>query len=414
MKTVLAAAALAALLCACAPLSGGDGCAGALAALQQRYKGSFTEFFKVRDEGAPGAPALKGVTTEPEALAALRRSCGEACAAGVRLLPDAGRLGGRTWALVSAPVATFHNAPAYTGAIETQAVLGTPLRLLDRSGNWFLAQSPEGCIEWVNGSQVKRLTEQELADWNARERVIVTAPELPLTEEGTGAPLGLATGGSVLALESELPGGMLRIRMPEGGAALLPREGTAPLLSWSRGKEALSRQNPGAFREEIARTALSLLGRSYLWAGASTLAMDCSGFTQTVWRMNGLIIPRNSRQQAYVAPKLPGEASAPYPAGELLFFGSRGDPGKAPRVGHVGIALGNSRFIHALGRVRTASLSPGSPEYDAYNAGRFLWATPMPAEAPAGGCVTRYHDNPFFSARPAPLAPCRHFRDDAP
>ena len=57
--------------------------------------------------------------------------------------------------------------------------------------------------------------------------------------------------------------------------------------------------------------------------------------------------------------------------GDLVFFGRKDTA--APKVSHVGIYLGEGRFIHSLGLVQIGSLYPDDPLYDAFNAGRYLF-----------------------------------------
>jgi len=106
-------------------------------------------------------------------------------------------------------------------------------------------------------------------------------------------------------------------------------------------------------RDELVRSARSFLGVPYLWGGTSAeTGFDCSGLTMTVYQLNGLDLPRTSREQ--FAAGNPVERSS-LEKGDLLFF-SRG----GGKVTHVGIYAGNSRFIHAAGRgkqIRIDSLS---------------------------------------------------------
>ena len=112
-------------------------------------------------------------------------------------------------------------------------------------------------------------------------------------------------------------------------------------------------------------------GFPYLWAGMSPKGMDCSGFVRAVLFLHDIIIPRDASQQAPMGERIMGTADLQ--KGDLVFFG-RKDTVKT-RVSHVGIYLGGGRFIHSLGLVKTASLDPSAPDYDAYNAGRYLFAS---------------------------------------
>lgn len=109
-------------------------------------------------------------------------------------------------------------------------------------------------------------------------------------------------------------------------------------------------------QEDLVQTAQRFIGTPYRWGGASARSgFDCSGLTMTVYRLNALELPRNSRAQFQAGRPVPRGALQ---KGDLVFFatGSRG------RVSHVGVYSGQGQFIHAPGRgktIRTASLSNG-------------------------------------------------------
>lgn len=97
--------------------------------------------------------------------------------------------------------------------------------------------------------------------------------------------------------------------------------------------------------DALLKTARSYYGVPYRTGGVSRSGMDCSGFTQTVYRAIGLQLPRVSRDQATVGHNV---AKSDLQPGDLVFFGT-GTPG---RINHVGIVTDVSnpaaiRFIHA-------------------------------------------------------------------
>ena len=111
-----------------------------------------------------------------------------------------------------------------------------------------------------------------------------------------------------------------------------------------------------SLRENIARTAGRFIGTPYRWGGESIRkGFDCSGLTMTVYRLNGLELPRNSRSQFRAGKPVPGSALK---TGDLVFFSTNG----RRRVSHVGIYCGEGKFIHAPGRgkrIRISSLANG-------------------------------------------------------
>jgi hypothetical protein len=109
--------------------------------------------------------------------------------------------------------------------------------------------------------------------------------------------------------------------------------------------------------QKIVRTAGRYLGTPYRWGGESADdGFDCSGLTMTVYRLNGLDLPRNSRDQFRAGTPIKRSALR---QGDLVFFATGR---RSLRVTHVGIYTGGGRFIHAPGRgktIRSASLSNG-------------------------------------------------------
>ncbi|MDH3359343.1 MAG: NlpC/P60 family protein [Desulfobulbaceae bacterium] len=109
-----------------------------------------------------------------------------------------------------------------------------------------------------------------------------------------------------------------------------------------------------SLRKGLVKTAKRFLGVPYKWGGESSReGFDCSGLTMTVYRLNGMNLPRNSRQQYRAGRSVRKGELKP---GDLVFFATKG--GK--RINHVGIYLGGNRFIHAprTGKtIRVASLT---------------------------------------------------------
>ena len=94
-------------------------------------------------------------------------------------------------------------------------------------------------------------------------------------------------------------------------------------------------------RKSIVKTAKSFLGIPYKWGGTNAEdGFDCSGLTMAVYQLNGLDLPRTSRQQFKAGYKV---QLYELRKGDLVFFDTAGKN----RVSHVGIYAGNNTFIHA-------------------------------------------------------------------
>jgi cell wall-associated NlpC family hydrolase len=109
-------------------------------------------------------------------------------------------------------------------------------------------------------------------------------------------------------------------------------------------------------RENIVETAKRYIGIPYRWGGESPqYGFDCSGFTMVVYRINGLYLPRSSRQQWRAGKFIPRNQLL---KGDLVFFATSG----GSKVSHVGLYMGDNKFLHAPGRgrkIKVASLTDG-------------------------------------------------------
>jgi hypothetical protein len=115
--------------------------------------------------------------------------------------------------------------------------------------------------------------------------------------------------------------------------------------------EFLKHQFEGKFvseifpKEHLIETALLYLNTPYFWGGKTPFGIDCSGFTQMVYKLNGYRLLRDASQQATQGEALSFiEESEP---GDLAFFDN--DEGK---ITHVGIIMADNYIIHAHGKVR--------------------------------------------------------------
>lgn len=98
-------------------------------------------------------------------------------------------------------------------------------------------------------------------------------------------------------------------------------------------------------KENLIHTAFMYLNSPYLWGGKTPFGIDCSGFTQMVYKLNGYSILRDASQQATQGEALSFiEESEP---GDLAFFDN--EEGK---IIHVGIIMEDNHIIHAHGKVR--------------------------------------------------------------
>jgi cell wall-associated NlpC family hydrolase len=110
-------------------------------------------------------------------------------------------------------------------------------------------------------------------------------------------------------------------------------------------------------RNQIVISAKQYIGVPYQWGGESSgTGFDCSGLTMVVYQLNGLDLPRSSRQQWKSGRPVKRSQLA---KGDLVFFATLG----GRRVSHVGIYTGNGKFLHAPRRGRKITISSLSSTY---------------------------------------------------
>ncbi len=98
-------------------------------------------------------------------------------------------------------------------------------------------------------------------------------------------------------------------------------------------------------KANIINTAFLYLNAPYLWGGKTPFGIDCSGFTQMVYKLNGFKLPRDASQQAKLGTTLSFIEESE--AGDLAFFDNA-----EGNITHVGIIMKNHYIIHASGKVR--------------------------------------------------------------
>lgn len=132
-----------------------------------------------------------------------------------------------------------------------------------------------------------------------------------------------------------------------------------------------ARRNDAALRRDsLVRLARAQLGRRYVYGGdRPDRGFDCSGLVRYVAQLVGLRLPRTAALQALLGRPIDVAALQP---GDLLFFGTA-----AGRVTHVGLYVGNGRYVHASSAAGQVVEAPFRP--DRAGAYRWLGARRLPA-----------------------------------
>lgn len=301
----------------------------------------------------------------------------------IRLLPDSS-LGDKTWALATLSVSNIRSQPDNTSELVSQALMGTPMKVLDIKDNWYHVQTPEHYIGWMDAGGLQRLNPKEMEYWKKSNRYVfnlISGRVYDAKKLNSNVVSDLVLG-DLFEVEARVHR-FLRIRMPDGRIGYVRKKGCLSFGDWSKSE-------PNA--QSILSVAKQMMGFPYLWGGSSSKAIDCSGFVKLSYFSQGIILARDASQQARYGNAIDFKIVNNLQPGDLLFFGR-----SAQHITHVGIYQGKGNFIHSSGRVYISSIDPGDPKYN-------------PARNNVAACrvlnslntegIVRVKDHPWYSVQP--------------
>lgn len=313
---------------------------------------------------------LSGRTTLEEAHTALidaLRSKGYNVEDNVTRLPNRKVHGETIYGIINISTCALRSSADYSSEMVTQALLGMPVKIIERDG-WYRIQTPDNYLAWTHRVGIHPVTREELSAWNSAEKVIVTAHHgWVYTSAKTGSEVVSDVAGGCRLRYIGQKGKFYHVAYPDGREGYILKSISATESKW----RASLKQDA----ESIVATAKTLHGIPYLWGGTSAKGADCSGFVRTTLFMHDIIIPRDASQQAYTGEHIDIAADfSNLQVGDLIFFGQKATAKRRERVVHVGIYIGNKRFIHSQGDVRISSFDKDDELFDSYNLGRLLFA----------------------------------------
>jgi SH3-like domain-containing protein len=318
-------------------------------------------------QGEDGSVILHGETTNPKLHSELINTLNESgilFTDSIINLPDT-TINKKYFGLVTLSVINLRKFPEHSAELVSQAILGTPVLILKEEDSWLLIQTPDKYISWTEKSSLKLLTRSELTRWRNSERVIfLSCSGWVYSTESEKDVIGDLVSGAVLETKGR-SGDYVKILFPDGREGFVKSDLVAPFNTW---KKSISLS-----QESIVSVARTFMGLPYLWGGSSSKSVDCSGFVQSVYFRNGIILSRDASLQAQhgeVVDITSGFSNLK--TGDLLFFGSKGKNGA--RVTHVAIYLGDYEFIHASSRVMINSLDSTRNNYSGYRRNSILSA----------------------------------------
>lgn len=311
---------------------------------------------------------VKGSSNLPDAVSAFQKKLEAENISfidSIKILP-AEELEGKTKGVLKISAANLRGNPKHSAELVTQGTLGMPVNIFDKKGSWYLIQTPDKYIAWVDYGGVAPMNNEEFEAWKALEKIIYTETSgSSYTEADKNSQVvSDLVAGNILKLVAD-KGAFYEVEYPDGRVAYLIKEEAKPYKEWL--------SSLAHTKESLVATSKSLMGLPYLWGGTSPKGVDCSGFTKTVYFLNGMVIPRDASQQInegiLIDDTKDFDKLIP---GDLLFFGKKATETSKERIIHVGMWIGNNEFIHSAGRVHISSMDKNADNYDAYNYNRYL------------------------------------------
>jgi|TARA_R110000737_G_scaffold352788_1_gene400336 cell wall-associated NlpC family hydrolase len=223
------------------------------------------------------------------------------------------------YAFCSVSISPLRESPADSSEMVSQFIFGEIMEILETKNQWRKVKSlSDSYLGWLDEKCITKLNDEEVRDWKSSQILLFNATMVLESDEG---PIHLTKGAFVSKSDDEF-------RIGEKEFKIAQEKSSIPL--------------------EIAEIAKSYLNAPYLWGGKTLFGIDCSGFSQMVYRFKGISIPRDADLQAKVGEEISFSLKQ---EGDLAFFiNSKG------KIHHVGIVLSDNKIIHAHGWLRIDEL----------------------------------------------------------
>lgn len=323
-------------------------------------------FWNIHTAAVNDVFVLKGATTSEAAFVELEKMAQQNhLSFQVELLPE-NKFIENPWALVTLSVCNIRAEGRHSAELVTQALLGTPVKIYMEDDDWYLIQTPDRYFGWVDEAAISQKMNGELKEWKEQEKILYnqTSGHGYSSIDCNQPEMDLVMGDLMNVVRSNDK--TYEILLPDGRKAFVKKEESISTDIWKQKRLDV---------EQVLATASLFKGTPYLWGGTSPKMFDCSGFTKTVYYMQGLILHRDASQQTLYGELVDTDKGYDnLQPGDLLFFGRKETSDQPEKVTHVGLYLGGMKFIHASGKVRINSLDPKSEDYTEYYEKAFVRA----------------------------------------
>lgn len=239
----------------------------------------------------------------------------------------------QTRGVVTDSVANLYSEPSRAVDVVSQAILGTELAIWESREGWYYVRMPDQYQGWIEAARVRPQAQDEpgypasaqVAEVQSLFAFVYREPDVTAHEPAMQITIGARL--EVLAEGED----WIQVTLPDRSERWIQRGDVAVY--------AAGTPRPVGNGAGLVATARRFLGLPYLWGGTTPLGIDCSGFVQLVYHLNGRDLLRDADIQ-YTQPGLAPVEVAELQAGDLLFFGTSS-------ITHVGMAIGDGQFIHA-------------------------------------------------------------------